>query len=221
MNYNDYGKQLSDIEILSGKHRELVGSFWQEIGTLQFEFLCDQGLSKKDKLLDVGCGALRGGIHFIKYLNDGNYTGIDGNESLIRAGKLEIEKAGLLGKKKELIIDKEFNYLIWGGLFNFIISISLFTHLPIPLIENCISSVTKVMEPTGAFYFSFFLCSENEYDRDVFQNNSGLQTHANKDPYHQTIKQFQTIAEKNKLKFNFIGEWGHPRNQKIASLTHE
>ena len=117
MNYNDYGKQLSDIEILSGKHRELVGSFWQEIGTLQFEFLCDQGLSKKDKLLDVGCGALRGGIHFIKYLNDGNYTGIDGNESLIRAGKLEIVKAGLLGKKKELIIDKEFNYLIWGGIF--------------------------------------------------------------------------------------------------------
>lgn len=221
MNYNDYGKQLSDIEILSGKHRELVGSFWKEMGTLQFEFLCDQGLSKKDKLLDVGCGALRGGIHFIKYLNDGNYTGIDGNESLIRAGKLEIVKAGLLGKKKELIVDKEFNYLIWGGFFNFIVSISLFTHLPIPLIENCISSVAKVMEPTGAFYFSFFLCSENEYDRDVVQNNSGLQTHANKDPYHQTIKQFQTIAEKNKLKFNFIGEWGHPRNQKIASLSHE
>jgi len=99
MNYNDYGKQLSDIEILSGKHRKFVGSFWKEIGNLQFEFLCAQGLRKKDKLLDIGCGALRGGIHFIKYLEEGNYTGIDANESLIRAGELEIQKAGLLAKK--------------------------------------------------------------------------------------------------------------------------
>jgi len=221
MNYNDYGKQLSDIEILSGKHRKFVGSFWKEIGNLQFEFLCAQGLRKKDKLLDIGCGALRGGIHFIKYLEEGNYTGIDANESLIRAGELEIQKAGLLAKKKELILDKEFNYSIWGGFFHFIVSISLFTHLPITLIENCISSVAKVMEPKGAFYFSFFLCNEHRYEKDVIQNNSGLQTHPYKDPYHQTIKQLQTIAEKNKLKFEYIGEWKHPRNQKMACLRNE
>ena len=47
------------------------------------------------RLLDIGCGALRGGVHFVRYLEDGNYAGLDVNRSLIAAGHRELQSAGL------------------------------------------------------------------------------------------------------------------------------
>ena len=38
MHYNHFDRQLTDKEIEEGEHRKFVGSFWDEIGKLQFEF---------------------------------------------------------------------------------------------------------------------------------------------------------------------------------------
>lgn len=56
---------------------DAVGGLWQQMGQLQFDFLVRQGLKPEHRLLDIGCGTLRGGRHFIRYLNPGNYTGMD------------------------------------------------------------------------------------------------------------------------------------------------
>ena len=92
MDYNAYGRQLTDEQILKDQHREFVGSFWDEIGILQFEFLVKNGLKPHHQVLDLGCGALRGGVHIIKYLNKHCYTGLDANSSLLRAAKKELKK---------------------------------------------------------------------------------------------------------------------------------
>src|SRR5205807_6035012 len=63
--------------VTAGHHRAIVGGAWEEIGRLQFEFLTGNGLKPHHRLLDVGCGALRGGLHFIRYLDEGNYVGVD------------------------------------------------------------------------------------------------------------------------------------------------
>ena len=162
MHYNSYGKQLTDEEIKIGEHRRFFGSYWELLGKLQFDYLLKQGLKPHHKLLDLGCCALRGGINLIRYLEDRYYTGIDANASLIRAGKTELKKVNLDRNKPNFILDENFDYKKWGGKFDYIISISLFTHLPITLIEHCISSVAKVMVNDGAFYFSFFLCKEHK-----------------------------------------------------------
>lgn len=57
-----FRRQLTESEIAQKVHRELVGGMWDEIGTLQFVFLRDHGLEPSQRLLDVGCGALRGGF---------------------------------------------------------------------------------------------------------------------------------------------------------------
>ncbi|KAF0817854.1 hypothetical protein KIS4809_3372 [Bacillus sp. ZZV12-4809] len=54
---------------------------WKEIGELQLKFMKEQGL-QPNEMLKIGCGSLRGGIFFIKYLNKGKYTGLDLNSSL-------------------------------------------------------------------------------------------------------------------------------------------
>jgi hypothetical protein len=82
-----YERQLTPEEIAAGAHRDLVGGLWDEIGVLQFDFLRQQGLLPQHKLMDIGCGALRCGIPIIRYLDEGNYYGLDINASLIEAGQ--------------------------------------------------------------------------------------------------------------------------------------
>src|SRR5262245_17052197 len=87
---NEYHRALTDEEIRAGAHRDFVGGLWDEIGRLQFDFLVAHGLKPEHKLVDVGCGALRGGVHFIRYLKPGHYFGLDLNASLIKAGEREL-----------------------------------------------------------------------------------------------------------------------------------
>jgi hypothetical protein len=91
---NAYSKELSSEEIRNKEHRALFGGLWDELGRLQLEFLVEAGLEPRHKLLDIGCGCLRGGIHYLDYLDEGNYFGLDVNSSLIEAGKIEVEEAG-------------------------------------------------------------------------------------------------------------------------------
>ena len=56
-------------------HRQYVGGCWDEIGRLQFDYLVSQGLRPNHYLLDIACGSLRAGIHFIPYLEPGHYLG--------------------------------------------------------------------------------------------------------------------------------------------------
>jgi hypothetical protein len=42
------------------RHRDVVGGMWDDIGKLQFDFLCDHGLRPSCRLIDIGCGCLRG-----------------------------------------------------------------------------------------------------------------------------------------------------------------
>jgi len=89
---NNYWKQVSEEEMQKGVHRQRIGDMWDEIGQLQFNFLVEQGLLPYHTLLDVGCGCLRGGVYFVPYLENGHYFGMDINESLIEAGRIELEK---------------------------------------------------------------------------------------------------------------------------------
>src|SRR5260370_28821072 len=80
----------------AGHHREVVGGQWDEIGQLQFYFLKKNGLRADHSLLDIGCGCLRGGVHFIEYLEPDRYVGLDINQPLLDAVyDIELAAAGL------------------------------------------------------------------------------------------------------------------------------
>ena len=83
-------EQNAQMESLD--HRAYVGGLWEEIGRLQFEFLLRQGLAPSDCFLDIACGSLRWGVHFINYLDPGNYLGIEKQRRLVELG---IEKVNV------------------------------------------------------------------------------------------------------------------------------
>ncbi|MGM0884266.1 MAG: methyltransferase domain-containing protein [Bacillota bacterium] len=86
-------------------------------------------MKPEHSLLDVGYSALRGGVYFINYLNNSNYYGIDINQSLIEAGKKELEKADLLNKHPNFLVNEDFQFNLFNQKFDFAITQSVFTHL--------------------------------------------------------------------------------------------
>ena len=152
-----------DLELIArliaeGGHRAVVGGEWDEIGKLQFSFLAERGLLPQHKLLDVGCGAMRGGVHFAAYLNAGCYFGIDISQNLLDKGREELVRAGLSDRVPLENISCSDNFLLRGiqSTFDFAIAHSLFTHLGFNRIRRCLEQICDVLSEDGKFFVTFF-----------------------------------------------------------------
>ena len=111
-------------------HRGYVGGMWDEIGTLQFGFMKAQGLQPHHVLLDIACGSLRGGVHFIPYLDRGNYLGIEKEAGLVRLGlDQELDPSVRSAKAPEFVISDSFEFVRFSRRPGFALAQSLFTHL--------------------------------------------------------------------------------------------
>jgi len=215
---NSYGRQLTEEEIRTGGHRQYVGGAWEEIGLLQFEYLCQQGLRPQHFLLDVGCGALRGGLHFTRYLEESHYYGIDINASLIEAGERELREAGLVYKRPQLAVSRKFEFSQFGRQFDFALAQSVFTHLPFNHILRCLIEIRKVLSPSGTFYATFFEAPESGHLAEIAHPGGAL-THYDEDAYHQSWEEVQWMAKVARMQVKLIGDWQHPRNQRILAFS--
>lgn len=213
---NKYGEMaLSDKQIKKQAHRKKVGGYWTEIGRLQYDFLVGQGLRPDSRLLDIGCGALRGGIHFVRYLEPGHYFGIDVNESLIRGGLREVAELDLEDRlpPENLRVTDRFD-CDFGVAFDFALAQSLFTHLPLNHIRLCLYRLAKVMPPGGRFFATFFEAPAKR----PFDQPKGKR-YPERDPYHYRPSDLKWAATSvAPWKFRYIGVWGHPRGQRMVEF---
>ena len=65
----------------------IEGRIYGKTGKGMLERLISLGLKQNHICVDYGCGSLRIGCHFIRYLNSGCYWGLDVNERFLRDGK--------------------------------------------------------------------------------------------------------------------------------------
>lgn len=214
-----YSRQLSVSEIKSGEHRAFVGGLWEELGILQFEFMKKMGLSPDHKLLDVGCGAMRGGLYFVDYLNTGNYYGIDINMSLIDAAKLELSAAELLYKTPHLVVDDRFNFSVFDVDFDYAIAISVFTHLDTNHILRCLVNMQENLRLGGRFYATFFEAPKSLHLDPIKHNPGGIITNYDNDPFHYSYAEMEHLAKQVGMKVERATDWEHPRNQKMLCFV--
>ncbi|CAL8975230.1 hypothetical protein RHODGE_RHODGE_04122 [Rhodoplanes serenus] len=212
-----------DSAVAAGDHRTIVGGLWDEIGALQLDTLVAHGLKPHHRLLDVGCGALRGGVHFVRYLESAHYYGLDINQSLLDAGyNLELSAAGLQDRlpRSHLAVDAQFDATGFGVPFDRAMAFSLFTHLPLDLIRICLERVADVMTPGGIFHATYFEAPEHRPTRLPIQHApTGLTTYAGSDPYHQRLSDFVHLADGLAWDVVYAGDFGHPRGQKLVSFV--
>jgi SAM-dependent methyltransferase len=217
--YDDHDAIAAEVNM--GKHRDIVGGLWDEIGDLQFNFLRSHELRQDDRLLDIGCGSLRGGIRFIAYLRPGNYWGIDSNAALLEAGYgIELAASGLTSRlpRDRLLCDSEFRFDRLSTCFDVAVAQSLFTHLSANRIRLCLYRLAAVMRPGGRLFATFFQVDEQHpFDRE-FVHPRGATTYGFKDPFHYRLSEFEGILSGLPWQMTWVGDWEHPRSQKIAIL---
>jgi SAM-dependent methyltransferase len=200
------------------RHRWVTGGSWEEIGNLQLEFLTDQGMKPNHTLLDVGCGGLRGGVHFVKYLDAGHYFGMDKNNDHLKGGHRELQLEGLVDKRAVLLQDDYFRFSRFGTTFDYAIAVSVFTHLPFNVIARCLSEMEAALNPGGKFYATFFRNTGRRLRHDDIEAPYHV-LRLDRDPFYYDPDIFRWVVEGSQLDFTLLGEWDHSRGQQMLLFT--
>lgn len=201
------------------RHRTVVGGLWNEMGSLQLYYMIKNGLRPEHKLLDIGCGSLRGGVRFIPYLMPGNYFGIDKSQTLVDRGlEIELGKAMVEKYKPTISVNKTFSVPKGSPFFDYMIAQSVFTHLTLDEIKLCLFMVMPWLKEEGKFYATFF---KGDPEEKIVWQAGNIHSSPDADPYHYSVEMFEDLSNELGININYIGDWGHPRNQKMLEITHD
>ena len=189
--------------------QEAVGGMWETIGQLQFDFLVSKGLQPHHKLLDIGCGTLRGGRFFVKYLDAGNYSGIDISPKAIEYAEELVRREGLGEKKPSLLVSKNKDLTFaefQDETFDYLLAQSVFTHLDQGDIRKCFEHVSRIMTLQSRFFFTFKEAVDFEQvDLTGFRYPASF---------------FQWLADASSFTLEDCSEdYQHPRQQRMVLLS--
>jgi len=197
---------------LSDNYRQAVGpeDMYDLISAHQFCVLINEGLREWHKMLDIGCGSLRGGRLFIPYLQPGNYYGIEPNEDLVRDGiALEIGNDIYRVKSPTFYYSDQFDFSMhqWCNtsstiMFDFILAQSIFSHSTQSQAKQCISEAARVLTSGGKLLATFVKGSCNSENREW-----------SRPIVYRTSSFFQSLAREHNLVYTELNNIAHPCNQ--------
>jgi SAM-dependent methyltransferase len=213
------GLAATRLRIRGLDHREAVGGLWEEMGEKQFAFMVEEGLRPEHTLLDIGCGSLRGGIHFIRYLDPGNYYGLDIQPAFLEGGRLELKRAGLTDRGATLVEDDAFRFDRLGCQFDYALAQSVFTHVPWNTIVRCLSNIESALVSGGRFYATYFKNPGGRLNVEPFLASAKITAFCDADPFYYEPDIFRWAVEGSSLRFKQLGDWGHSRNQQMLMFT--
>lgn len=210
--------------VQAGRHREIIGGLWDEVGEHQLAFLIGQGMKTSDRLLDVGCGSLRLGARAIAWLEPRCYFGSDISTALIEAGRAHELTDALRSKAPpaNFTSNGDFNFDFLKEPVDLAIAQSVFTHLPLNHLRRCLHKLAGGMRSGGRFFVTYFDCPQGAdfYERFV-QQPAGVVTHDARDPYHYRTADLEWAIDGSPWRLELIGDWGHPRGQQICTYVRQ
>ena len=183
---------------LGGPKRKFVTA-----GRRQLEILLTHGLIPDSRLLDVGCGVLRGGWWSINFLRPERYFGIEPNVAMLEAGKEVMVGAELLAEKKpRFSTNAKFNFSVFGERFDFIMARSIWTHASRAQIRTMLVQFRKCSHPRSVLIASIRPPpSGREEDTGAdwrgrsHENDSAAMSHYSFATIESMCKELRTTAE--------------------------
>jgi len=177
---------------------------WLQIGQLQFDYLLGHGLKPGMRMLEIGCGNLRGGRLFIDYLDTGNYYGTDISPDILLAAQRTVTQFGLQRKLPHIsLVDDLRLAFLPDECFDVVHAHSVFSHSPLPVIEECLAHVGRVLTPSGFFDFTF--------DR-----TNGTEHQVLREDFYYRTETLTDLARRYGLDARFMTDWeqtGHPQSR--------
>lgn len=125
------------------------------VGRMQLEVLLHEGLWPQARVLDVGCGCLRGGYWLMHFLDPGCYFGIEPNAEMLRAGLEIIVEPDIVARADAHFSHNDgFDFSEFGVAFDYVLSRSVWTHATTQQIENMLDSFVAT-SPKGVLLTSY------------------------------------------------------------------
>ena len=174
---------LDAADRIRGKKRKLVPprtislrrpSAYQNVGARFKRYLLEYGgLQRDHKVLDVGCGAGRIATALTRYLRrSAMYRGFDVSNDSIQWCRRNISKKFPHFKFQAVELyngqyhpdgalpAETFKFPYKDRTFDFVILVSVFTHMRPKEVENYVSEISRVLKNGGRCFISFFLLNE-------------------------------------------------------------
>jgi len=171
-----------DIVVTEGLNAEFLGGpprLFVEAGREQLIVLLEHGLMFDSRVLDVGCGALRGGRWVIPLLEPGHYCGIEPAEAMLARGLRDFVPAGIIEIKRPRFDNNDrFDFSVFGVHFTHVMARSIWTHASKPQIEVMLDGFAEWATEDGVFLASFFPSGDSlqgeDYSGDEWVGRSHL-----------------------------------------------
>jgi SAM-dependent methyltransferase len=122
---------------------------WERRGQFQLALLRHLGLVESSRVLDVGCGPLRGGLPIIHFVGARNYRGFDANRSLVEAAHFELERAGLREAIGHVTLLEDFALGTLAARYDVVLCFSVLNHCTPDERARFFAAVPAVMAPAS------------------------------------------------------------------------
>lgn len=176
-------------------------------GRLQIETLRQFGLKPHHRVLDIGCGWLRGGQYLIRYLDAGNYVGLDKDKGWLDKARGLLLADHELRAKEPTIRETATFRLYPHESFEFAWAFSVFTHLDEQQVDSCFASIR-----------GHVACLLATYNRASSMILSGAHPRRVNE-YTRVGYPFSVLAEialRNGYRATDRGVFGHPSGQQLG-----
>jgi 2-polyprenyl-3-methyl-5-hydroxy-6-metoxy-1,4-benzoquinol methylase len=156
----DYYRDLhfSAEDRAQNQYREHLGGGneqWERRGRFQVHFLSRMGMTPQHRLIDIGCGPIRAGVHFINYLDPGNYYGIDYNPDFIEiAREISNSQPALAAKQPTLRVIQDFRFEEIGQCFDFVMVFSVIQHSTNELATTFFRKLAPILHAGSRVYIT-------------------------------------------------------------------
>lgn len=129
---------------------------FEATGRAQIVTLLRSGLYPHSKVLDVGCGCVRGGYWLVRFLDRDGYCGIEPNREMLEAGIEALLPPELVEAKQPRFDHNDtFDFSVFGEEFDFVVALSVWTHASKSQIDRMLASFAETASPNGVFLPSY------------------------------------------------------------------
>ncbi|MBT3179656.1 MAG: class I SAM-dependent methyltransferase [Candidatus Marinimicrobia bacterium] len=186
--------------------------FFETAGRKQLITLLSKGLTPTSKVLDIGCGCLRGGYWLIHFLDKGCYFGIEPNTEMLDAGLKTLLEPELLNlKTPRFNPNSTFDFSIFEEKFDFIVARSIWTHASKEQIQTMLDEFVISVNPNGMFITSYIKPTlfKREYNNSKWigisheSNQPGIARHSLSWIWSECRKRSLNVSEIKGHEYNF------------------
>jgi hypothetical protein len=149
---------------------------FEPAGRLQLATLLREGMYPQMKVLDLGCGCLRGGYWLIHFLDAGSYFGIEPAAARLQQGiDHVIEPEVLKHKQPRFDTNDRFDLGVFGVEFDIVLARSIWSHASKGQIVTMLDQFVANSTPDAFFLTSYFpagIFRGRDYKGDGWQGRS-------------------------------------------------